>query len=143
MGTESVSEPRLPPEDLVAVVGTRQGQQRPHGLFGAVVAQAEALVVEHPRHRAFDDVAVVADLVLTVHSAAGDADLDAQTVQRCPAASVVVALVGVQLVRPAPRPSTAGPLDRGSGLQQRIEQHAVVSVGCRQQHRQRNAERGQ
>ena len=83
------------------------------GAFGAVVAQAEALEPQQPGDGALDDPAVSAELGLVLDPAAGDPDLDPAPVQVPPAAGVVVALVGVQLLGPASGPAGVGGGGRG------------------------------
>src|SRR5512144_129924 len=63
----------------------------------------------------------------------GDAGEDAAAAQIGAAAGEVVGLVGVQLRRAAAGSAAAGPLDRGGGIEQRLEQPAVVGVRRGQQ----------
>jgi hypothetical protein len=68
-------------------------------------------------------------------AAAGDADLDPAPVQVGAATREVLALVRVQLLRPALRPAAAAraPADAGVGVEQGFEQLTVVGVGRRDQ----------
>src|SRR5512142_1184103 len=116
-------------------MGTGQGEQRAGGEFAAVVAQAETLVTEQPGDGAFDHPAAPAEPAIGLDAAAGDAGEDAAAAQIGAAAGEVVALVGVQLRRAAAAAGSAaaGPLDRGGGIEQRLEQPAVVGVRRGQQ----------
>src|SRR5512143_670536 len=114
-------------------MGTGQGEQRAGGEFAAVVAQAETLVMEQPGDGAFDHPAAPAEPAMGLDAAAGDAGEDAAAAQIGAAAGEVVGLVGVQLRRAAAGSAAAGPLDRGGGIEQRLEQPAVVGVRRGQQ----------
>lgn len=60
---------------------------------------------------------------------------DPATVQILPAPAIVIALVGVQLLGPAPRPArfAAAGAYRRVLVEQRLGQRAVVGVGRREQ----------
>jgi len=89
-----------------------EGEQWGEGAFGAVVAQREALEAQQPGDGALDDPADPAELGLVLDPAPRDPDLDPASGQVGAAATVVVALVRVQLVwsssRPARVSATAG-----------------------------------
>jgi hypothetical protein len=80
-----------------------------------------------------------AELALVLDPATGDPDLDPAAVQIAPAARVVVALVGVELLGPASGPTgvVAPTTDAGVGLQQWLEQLGVVGVRRRDEDVQR------
>jgi hypothetical protein len=82
---------------------------------------------------------VAPELALVFDAAPGDADLDPAPVEVAAAAGIVVALVGVQLLGSAARSSgsVAMPADAGDGVEQRLEQLAVVGVGRREKHVER------
>ena len=67
----------------------------------AFVAHAQTAEAIKPGKGAFDHPAVAAQALAAILSTAGDASLDAACTQGSTAASVVVALVGVQLFGPA------------------------------------------
>ena len=90
----------------------------------------ETLEPQDPGDGALHDPAVPAQVGLGLDSAPGDPDLDASPVQVAAAPRVVVALVRVQLLRPAAGPPrTPSPATHTRvGLQQRLEEFAVVDV---------------
>ena len=83
-----------------------QGEEGLVDVGAPLVAHAQATKAVEPGEGALDYPAVGAKTLRTVLPAPGDAGDDPTRSQRRPAASVVVALVGVQLLGPVAWPST-------------------------------------
>ena len=93
---------------LEMVVADEHATEREEGLVDVgspLVAHAQAAKAVEPGERAFHDPAVTTETLRAVLAAAGDARQDATRTQGRPTTRVVVALVGVQLLGPAARPS--------------------------------------
>ncbi len=114
-----------------------QPGQRGDGDGGAVVAQGQAFVGQQPAQRALDHPAMPAQALAGVHADAGDPGGDPAAAQVAADAGVVVALVAVQLGRSAPGVAAAAALDRRHRVQQWFDEHAVMPVGRRDQHVER------
>jgi hypothetical protein len=98
----------------------------------AFVADGQPSEAVEPGEGALHDPAVATELVAPVHAAPGDARLDAAHVAGAAAAPVVVGLVGMQSGGAAAWPTP--PLsDRRHGIEQRLQQSAIVAVGAAQQ----------
>ena len=79
-----------------------------------------------------------AQLLAGLDAVAGDAGRDPATVAGLSAASMVVGLVGVELVRLASRPAKLT-TDRRNAIEYFLERHAVVGVGAGQDKGKRDA----
>ena len=103
------------------------------------VANGEATEAGEPSQGALDDPAVASQVLAALDAPPGDPRRDAARPALAPTAAMIVALVGVQLVRPAPR-ATATPC---AHTRHRVEgggQHAaVVAVGSGQRQAERRA----
>lgn len=87
---------------------------------------------------AFDHPAMAPQPIIALNSSAGDPNLDASAPEMLPAACEVVALVRMQLGRPAARPAALAP-HIGQGIDQLLEDHRVVPVGAGHAEHQRDA----
>ena len=96
----------------------------------AFVAAVQASASGEPGHGAFDGPTVAAEPLRSLDASAGDAVPDASAGQPSSEVAVVIALVGVELVGPAPPGSPAGS-DRRYALHQRDQYLTVVRVGAR------------
>src|SRR5688500_1527767 len=92
------------------------------------IANLEPTKAVEPRKRAFDHPAVTTQALACVNPASCNAGLDAACAAGLAAARVVVALVGVQFVRPLAR-SSAPLANRRDGIQHRFEHFGVVQIG--------------
>ena len=97
----------------------------------ALVASDEPAVAVDPGEGALDDPAMSAQLLAGLDAASGDAGRDPAAAAGLAAPPMVVCLVGVQLVRPAPCPAGLA-ADRRDAVQQLLERLAVVGVSTGQ-----------
>src|SRR5437879_1346772 len=104
----------------------------------ALVATREPTEPGNPLQGPFDDVPMASQPFGRLDSPAGDPGHDAPPTQRLSAGRIVVALVGVQLVRPPPRPPDQ-PGDRRDLIDHGLEFQMVIAVGRGDAHRQRDA----
>lgn len=104
----------------------------------AFVAHSDPVEACEPSERAFHDPAVSPELLAALDPAPGDPRDDRPLAQSFSAVSKIIALVGVQLVRPFARPADAL-ADRWHGIHQLLQKLAVVAVGRRNPHGERNA----
>ena len=95
-----------------------------------LVAHAQAAKAVEPGERAFHDPAMAAELLRTVLPATSDAWRDPTLAQGCPAARVVVALVGVQLLGPVAW-TTSMSSDGRDGIESYLQHLGVMHVGGR------------
>ena len=102
------------------------------------VADGKPSEAVEPGEAALDDPSMPTKLLLGFDAAPGDARLHATTAAGASAPTVVVGLVGVQLVWPAPWPATLACHGR-HGIEHRFERHAVVDVGPGQPEAERGA----
>jgi hypothetical protein len=116
-------------------------EERLQDVGPALIADRQAPVGQQPGQRPLDLPAVAAQPGAGLQPTPGDPRADPSAAQRPPAASKVVAFVGVQLGRPPTGPTRASPWadDRRDGVHQLFQQLGVVGVGRRQAHRQRQA----
>ena len=104
----------------------------------AFVADDQTPGSVEPRERALHNPAVAAEALACFDAAPGDAGDDPASAQVAPAAGIVVALVGVQLVGPPARASA--PLADGPhGIDEVVQRLAVVKVGRGQKDGEREA----
>ncbi len=102
------------------------------------IAHGEAAEAAQPGQSAFHHPAPAAQPLPGLDAAPGDARDDAALAARGPAEGVVVALVGVQLDGPLPgAPALA--THRPDRVEQGSQLRAVVDVGRREPHRERDA----
>lgn len=87
---------------------------------------------------ALDDPPVLAELPAGLDVPPSDARRDPAAAAGLAATSMVLGLVGVELVRPAPRPARLA-ADRRDAVEQLVERHGVVGVGPRQDEGERDA----
>ena len=104
----------------------------------AFIADAQAVHPRKPSQRALDHPAVAPQPLAAFNTSAGNARDDAALPASVAAAPMVIRLVGVQLVRPAPRPA-APALDRGYRIKQLGQRHTVMHVGACEHKGQRQA----
>ena len=105
----------------------------------ALVADAEPPEAGKPGKAALYDPPVPPETDTAVCAASGDPGLDAAGLTLTAAAPVVVALVGVQLVRALARPTTASGSHALHGVQRGHQHHAVMPVGAAQRDAERRA----
>jgi hypothetical protein len=103
-----------------------------------LVAHAQPSAARKPGQRPFHHSAVPAQPFARIEAAPGYARLYATLPKDASAAREVVALVGMDFVRPPSGPSARG-LDRLDTLYELLEDHRVVDVGPGQDHRERQA----
>ena len=102
------------------------------------VADGDAAEAGEPSERTLDHPSVSAKTLAALDATPGDPRNDRSLAQRLPAVCKVVALVGVQLGRAAPGPARTL-ADRRHGIDQRLQQLAVVPVGWRDPQGERDA----
>lgn len=107
-------------------------------LDATLEADAQLAEGSQPGVRALDHPAVAAESVIALDAFAGDAILDAAALEVSAAARIVVAFVGMQLVRPTPR-LAAGAGHSRQRIDQLLEDHGIVPVGPGDAERQRDA----
>jgi hypothetical protein len=123
---------------ILGQVRVRKAEECGERPGAALPPQGQPAVAGQPRQRAFDDPAVPAESLAAPHTAASDARGDGPPAQPGPQMRIVIALVRVQLHRPASARSTPG-ADGRDGLHQRDQREAVVGVGRADRHGQRQA----
>jgi len=94
------------------------------------VSDGDAAEAGEPCERPLDHPSVSAKTLAALDATPGDPRNDRSLAQRPPAVCKVVALVGVQLGRAAPWPARTL-ADRRHGIDQRLQQLAIVPVGRR------------
>ena len=104
----------------------------------ALVAGDEPPEAVDPGEAAFDHPPVSAQLLTGLDAASCDAGRDPTTAASLSAASMVIGLVGVELVWSASRPATL-PSDRRDAVEKVLEWDAVVGVGAGQNRGEREA----
>ena len=92
------------------------------------ITDGDAAEAGEPSERALDYPSVPSQVFAALDATSGDAWNDRPPTQYLPAVGEVVALVGVQLGRAAPWAACAL-ADRRHGIDQRLQQLAVVPVG--------------
>jgi hypothetical protein len=103
-----------------------------------LVVDGEAPEAREPSQRALDHPPVATQALGALDTSAGDAGLDAPRAAGTTAPIVVVPFVGVQLGGTLAGPSGALP-DRRHGVEQRLEEPAVVDVRGAEEQRERDA----
>ena len=104
----------------------------------SLVADSQTSELVEPSHRAFDDPAVTTEPLPAFDSSAGDARSDTAPSEQYSAKAVVVAFVGMKLGRPLARPAQRAS-DGPNGIDDRFQHLAVVDVGGRLSHRERDS----
>ena len=104
----------------------------------ALIAHAETAKLVEPRQGALHHPAVTAQALTGVDALAGNAHPDVAARQRPAAARNVIGFVGMGFVR-ALAAAPVGLPDRGHGIEQFLEDGAVVAGGPRQPLRQRES----
>ena len=94
------------------------------------VADGDAAEAGEPSERTLDHPSVSAETLAAFDATPGNPRNDRSLAQRTPAVSEVVALVGMQFGRSPPGPARTL-ADRRHGIDQRLQQLAVVPVGRR------------
>src|SRR5918998_4590552 len=84
-------------EGVEADEGAAKGEEGVMDVGPAFVADSQAAIAIEPGEGALDDPAVPSQTLARVDALAGDAHPDVPSSQRCPAARIVVALVGMEL----------------------------------------------
>jgi len=117
--------------------GAAQGQERLMDVHSPLGADRQAPIAVQPRQRPLDHPPVPSEALAGLDPLARDPDLDMAPVQEAPAAGDIIGLVGMQLGRAfAALPGWLP--DAGHGVDQVLEDHAVVAVRAGQQRGQRN-----
>jgi hypothetical protein len=135
LALERLSKPLL--EGMEADEATAEGEERLVDVGPSFVAHGQAPHAVEPGQGALDHPAVAAQPLARIDPFAGDADADVALRQRAAAAGDVVRLVGVQLARSL-APSPVGLLDGRDGVEQRLQDDAVVAVRSGQEAGQRD-----
>ncbi len=104
----------------------------------AFVSDGEPAEPVEPGEAALDDPSMPTELLAGLDAPPRNTRLDPAAVAGTTAAAMVVGLVGVQLVRPVPRPAALA-CDRRDRIEQLVEGQAVVDVGAGQEKGQRDA----
>lgn len=97
-----------------------------------------AQLARKPGMRALDHPAVAPEPVIALDALAGDAILDTSVLEVGTASRIVVALVRMQLVRPAARPAALA-THRWQCVNQLLKHHSIVEIGARDTEHQRDA----
>ena len=108
-------------------------------VLATFVTDGQAPESGHPGVCALDHPAVPSETLAAFNATTLDARPDAAHAALRPAAAMVVALVGMQPVRPSPRPATSLAAHTGDRVQGGCQHHAVVAVGAAQGHAERSA----
>jgi hypothetical protein len=108
------------------------------GVEPALVSDREATKAGEPGESALDDPSVLAQPLAALDATAGNTVLDAAALASKTATAVIIGLVGMQLVRAAPR-SAAPSRHEWDGVEQFLARFAVVGVGPGQQEGERDA----
>ena len=108
-------------------------------VVSAFVVDGQATEAAQPSVCAHDDPAVTSEALAAFHPAPGDAGLDATGAAHVAAARVVVALIGVQLVRSPPSSTASAAVHQRDGVQHGHEHLAIALVGRSGQHAERRA----
>jgi len=104
----------------------------------ALEASPQLAECSQPGVRALDHPAMTPKPIIALDAAPGNTRPDAQLAQVGAATGKVIALVGMQLVRPASGP-TATAAHHRQGIDQLLEHHRVMPVGARDAENQRDA----
>ena len=107
--------------------------------MSAFVAHGQAAEAVEPSVGPLDDPAVTAEFLAALDTLAGDARDDAACTTLLPTDPRVVSFVGVQLVRPVPRPAAPTGAQRRNGIEGGRHLRAVVPIGARQEEAERRA----
>ena len=102
------------------------------------VSDGEATEAVQPPEAAFDHPSMTPELLAGVDAAPSDTWLDPATAAGTSASSMIVGLIGVQLVWPSAWPA-AWASNRRNCVEQRLQRHTVVDVGPCQQEDERDA----
>lgn len=108
------------------------------GVEPALVADCKATKAGEPGESALDDPLVLAEPLTALDATACNSVLDAAAPAATAATAVIIGLVGMQLVRAAPR-SAALSRHEWDGVEQFLERFAVVGVGPGQHEGERDA----
>ena len=107
-------------------------------ISATLIANTKATHLTEPGQCPLHHPAVTAQALACVSTSTSNAQLDASLPERRTAFPEVISFVGMHLVRTlAGRPSRL--LDPRNCIDQRLENHRVMPVGCRDHHRQRGA----
>ncbi|AEN72836.1 hypothetical protein Rhom172_2435 [Rhodothermus marinus SG0.5JP17-172] len=107
-------------------------------ISATLIANTKATHLTEPGQCPLHHPAVTAQALACVSTSTSNAYLDASLPERRTAFPEVISFVGMHLVRTlAGRPSRL--LDPRNCIDQRLENHRVMPVGCRDHHRQRGA----
>ena len=104
----------------------------------SLVADGQPAEPIEPSQRALDHPAVAAQPLAGIKHPPRDARLDAAPAQVSTAGAVVITFVGVELFGSAPRPAQR-PMDGRDRFEHLGEKEAVVAVGRRELHGERDA----
>ena len=103
-----------------------------------LVADGQATEAVEPGQCALDNPAVPAQAFAAVHPTPGDAGPDGAGAALSSAATVVISLISVKLLRPLARPPPSA-TDAGHRIKGRRQHDAVMAVGWAQTHPERRA----
>ena len=117
---------------------TAEGHEREMNIVAALVADDESAELGEPSQRSLDDPAMAPEALRTLDAAARDACEDAAQAQRQAADAVVVGLVGMQLVRPRPRPAGLAVTHRVDQINHPVQEQVIVQVRGAEIYSERN-----
>ena len=115
-----------------------QGKQRDMNVDAPLKASAQLAKGSQPCVRALDHPAMTPESVIALDAAPGNTRRDAQLAQVGAATRKVIALVGMQLVRPPARPAALSS-HQWQGIDQLLEDHRIVPIGTGDAEHQRDA----
>jgi len=103
----------------------------------ALVADGQATVLGQPGERPFHDPAMPTEPVIALNPFASNPALDPPSSKKPPTARDVIALIGMELLRPLATPASGG-LDRRDRHDEPLKEHRIVPVGAAQDADERN-----
>jgi hypothetical protein len=98
-------------------------------IVALLVTDPQPPIAVQPRQRSLHSPAMAAQPLAALDAAPGDPGNDPSFSQRLTAERMVVALVGVQLLRPAARPARLPVVHGWDRVDGRLQQLAIVAVG--------------
>jgi hypothetical protein len=133
-----VSLSKLVLEEAEADQGAGEIEESKVQIGRALVTDGEPTEAVEPGEGPLDYPAIPSQLLTGLDPTSSDATADAALAQVVPTAGIVVALIGMQFVRPLTR-SPAPPFDRLDGFDQIFEDDRVVDIGRREPDREWDA----
>ncbi len=128
-----------PPDLVEADEGAAEGNEGEVDVLASLGADGQASQPGHPGVCALDHPAVPPQTLAALDATPRDTGLDATGTALRPATAMIIALVGMQPVRPSPRAAPSLAAHAGDRVQGGCQHHAVVAVGPAQEHSERRA----